>query len=550
MSSRRAHERGLPTSRPIPLRSLATRSHTISDYSKATEIVLDTQYKSEVGLKHEFWGALEPCRPSLARMDFLDSRREYTIGHDPENGIVFSDRQLNQALCKIRWDDFMNVVTIVNPSLSKSTVERNAFPVDFYALLRDRDEVELGTLDDDDAGTYRIFFDSLPRVCWRASCRTSTIYVTESLAARALRRATGTWYAVKIIHRTRPNVQSAARNAAIFQREISILQQLNHPNICCFKEAFMEEQAINTLQTLYWNTCPVVICADTLENKADSVCLYYYFHNVTHELPVEGEAKTLTRQTCSALKHMHTQNIIHRDLKPENIPLTAEAPPTVKVVDFGLSKAIDSLTGLHVFLGRYEKGLESALDSWSMGVVAYYILAGHTPFQKSQDLGACASESATRHARGVTCIVNWTPLIKYGSNKDAGLSGHSSWNGCDGMQTQNAAQQPRTGSKGSQDSLVTQISVSPSHIKSHQAREISRLPLDAAVPTASDKMALALTRARRGPLRMDHVSAVIDKRHWITTLVQRGTEKSRGQSSWPADGKIKPSQRIHGASGS
>ncbi|OCH84651.1 kinase-like protein, partial [Obba rivulosa] len=39
--------------------------------------------------------------------------------------------------------------------------------------------------------------------------------------------------------------------------------------------------------------------------------------------------------------------IIHRDLKPENILLTAELPPTVKVADFGLFKAIDSPTGLH-----------------------------------------------------------------------------------------------------------------------------------------------------------------------------------------------------------
>ena len=51
--------------------------------------------------------------------------------------------------------------------------------------------------------------------------------------------------------------------------------------------------------------------------------------------------------TCSA-QYIHSKGIAHRDLKPENVMLTSDNPPMVKVADFGLAKAVDSMTMLRV----------------------------------------------------------------------------------------------------------------------------------------------------------------------------------------------------------
>ncbi len=49
-------------------------------------------------------------------------------------------------------------------------------------------------------------------------------------------------------------------------------------------------------------------------------------------------------------QYIHSLGVTHRDLKPENILLTKDEPPVVKVADFGLAKAVDSLTMLRASL--------------------------------------------------------------------------------------------------------------------------------------------------------------------------------------------------------
>lgn len=85
-----------------------------------------------------------------------------------------------------------------------------------------------------------------------------------------------------------------------------------------------------------------------------------------HVMIAEELSQHFTYQMCDALqvcvlqwhtylcsptrypKYIHSKGIAHRDLKPENVLLTREDPPMVKVADFGLAKAVDSMTMLRV----------------------------------------------------------------------------------------------------------------------------------------------------------------------------------------------------------
>lgn len=89
-----------------------------------------------------------------------------------------------------------------------------------------------------------------------------------------------------------------------------------------------------------------------------------------------------------ALNHIHAMNICHRDLKPENIMV--DESWNIKILDFGLANLIQStsLTEIvgtpyyvapEVLKGNYSK----ECDMWSLGVIIFLMLCGHTPFNGS-----------------------------------------------------------------------------------------------------------------------------------------------------------------------
>src|SRR5262252_2387937 len=113
---------------------------------------------------------------------------------------------------------------------------------------------------------------------------------------------------------------------ARFRREAQVLAALNHPHIAQIHG--MEEA--NGTQFLVLE----LVDGESLDKRI-----------ARGRIPVD-EALEIARQIAEALEAAHEKGIIHRDLKPANIALTTDG--NVKVLDFGLAKAIEATSGATV----------------------------------------------------------------------------------------------------------------------------------------------------------------------------------------------------------
>ncbi len=122
--------------------------------------------------------------------------------------------------------------------------------------------------------------------------------------------------AIKILP---PSLAADADRLARFQREAEVLASLNHPNIAALYG--LEESAGGFALVME------LVEGDDLSQR------------IAHGAIPLDEALPIAKQIAEALEAAHEQGIIHRDLKPANIKVRADG--TVKVLDFGLAKALE-----------------------------------------------------------------------------------------------------------------------------------------------------------------------------------------------------------------
>src|SRR5262249_1888461 len=106
---------------------------------------------------------------------------------------------------------------------------------------------------------------------------------------------------------------------ARFRREAQVLASLNHPNVAAIY-GFDESSGVPALVLEF-------VDGPTLADRI-----------AQGPIPV-GETLAIARQIAEACEAAPEQGIVHRDLKPANIKLRPDG--TVKVLDFGLAKALD-----------------------------------------------------------------------------------------------------------------------------------------------------------------------------------------------------------------
>ena len=112
-------------------------------------------------------------------------------------------------------------------------------------------------------------------------------------------------------------------------------------------------------------------------------------------------ALAVAAQVGSALDAAHARGLLHRDVKPANIllePGDPGAPPIAYLADFGLTKHLESRSGITAsgqFVGTIDymspeqiegREVDSRTDIYSLGCVVFESFAGGTPYQRETDV--------------------------------------------------------------------------------------------------------------------------------------------------------------------
>jgi tetratricopeptide (TPR) repeat protein len=199
----------------------------------------------------------------------------------------------------------------------------------------------------------------------------------------------------RVVIKLLPPELAAVLSADRFQREVRLAAALQHPHIVPLLSA-------GSAGDILYYTMPFVE-GESLRARLSR----------EGELPVP-EAVRLLREVVDALAYAHRQGIVHRDIKPDNILLSQHH---AVVTDFGIAKALSSaggggtltVTGMAIGTPTYmapeqasgEAGVDHRADIYSLGALAYEMLAGEPPFRGNTAQALIAAQ-LTRAATPLT----------------------------------------------------------------------------------------------------------------------------------------------------
>jgi tRNA A-37 threonylcarbamoyl transferase component Bud32 len=195
-----------------------------------------------------------------------------------------------------------------------------------------------------------------------------------------LRRPT----AIKMLDVDRVNEASIER----FEREVQITSQLNHPNTVAIYDYGRTPEGVFYYAMEYLDGIDLQTLVESYGPQSVPRVLH------------------ILQQICGSLYEAHSLGLVHRDIKPANIMLTRRGgePDVVKVLDFGLVKALDeekragrthqnALTGTPLYMSPEAIQLPSSVDArsdlYAVGAVGYFLITGQPVFQAENVMDLC-----------------------------------------------------------------------------------------------------------------------------------------------------------------
>ncbi|RZE94725.1 serine/threonine protein kinase [Streptomyces sp. SCA2-2] len=185
---------------------------------------------------------------------------------------------------------------------------------------------------------------------------------------------------------TGPEVAATLRERVL--REARALARLSHPHVVTIHQ--IVDAGPDTHPWIVMELVPGESLADRLQRGP--------------LLPQEAAA--LGRQILAALRSAHAAGIHHRDVKPANILLRTDpgvpGPPSAVLTDFGIAalQGSTALTATGDLIGSPEyiapervRGRDDhpASDLWSLGLVLYVAVEGHSPLRRATTLATLAA---------------------------------------------------------------------------------------------------------------------------------------------------------------
>ncbi|MGE5231269.1 MAG: protein kinase domain-containing protein [Deltaproteobacteria bacterium] len=182
----------------------------------------------------------------------------------------------------------------------------------------------------------------------------------------------------QVVIKVLPPELAAGINVERFRREIQVAAKLQHPHV-------VPLLAAGRAGELLFYTMPFIE-GESLRARLSR----------EGELPV-AEAVRLLREVVDALAYAHEQGVLHRDIKPDNVLVSRNHG---LVTDFGVAKALSEAAGTQpgpagftsagVAMGTpaymapeqaaADPTIDHRADIYSVGIMAYEMLAGHPPF--------------------------------------------------------------------------------------------------------------------------------------------------------------------------
>ena len=215
---------------------------------------------------------------------------------------------------------------------------------------------------------------------------------------RAIYTKNGARVALKVLA---PDVADSESLQRRFEREISILKKLQHPNIVrYYGGGKFGSQRFYAMELVEGGSVE-----EYLRKK--------------QRLPWE-EAVEITMQVAKALEHAHDAGVIHRDLKPANLLMTASN--VVKLTDFGIARdtTASALTAAGKTVGTYaymapeqirgKPPVDKKSDLYSLGCVLFEMISGETPFT-SGNQGEMLMQHLQEPPPRITSLVPECPIF-------------------------------------------------------------------------------------------------------------------------------------------
>lgn len=163
-------------------------------------------------------------------------------------------------------------------------------------------------------------------------------------------------------------------NKAMFVREVTLLQQINHENIIRYYDFYEDMHFLYVVMELCRGG---EVFGKIVELKRFS----------------EKHAAVLGQQMLRAIDYIHKLHIVHRDIKAENFLLSGPSlTSTVKMIDFGMAckftpgQVLSELCGSPHYLAPELIGQKynHQVDVWAFGVLLYLLMYGHYPYDAQQ----------------------------------------------------------------------------------------------------------------------------------------------------------------------